>query len=157
LPSTRLLHQPERRGRSPLSLSSELDTTGSIEGAGGVKDGGGEFASSCNACGAGSRTVERRRGASGTVGSETSGSAACGDGAACGSASGAAGKSLCVSEIGIARGAGRPAEFRLDGYIPREVLALATAPVAPSTAPAAATTAALALAVRLLRLFAATH
>jgi hypothetical protein len=51
----------------------------------------------------------------------------------------------------------RPAEFRLDGYIPREVLALATAPVAPSTAPAAATTAALALAVRLLRLFEATH
>src|SRR5262249_61029953 len=40
LPSTRLLHQPERRGRSPLSSSVELDTTGSPARAGcGLKDG----------------------------------------------------------------------------------------------------------------------
>jgi hypothetical protein len=70
-----LLHQPERRGRSLLSLSSELDTTVSIEGADGVKAGGGELASSRNACGAGSRTVERRRVVSDPVGSGIWGSA----------------------------------------------------------------------------------
>jgi hypothetical protein len=69
LPSARLLHQPERRGRSLSSLSAGLDTTGSTEGTGGVKDGGGELASSPNAWGTGSRTVERRRGGSADVGS----------------------------------------------------------------------------------------
>src|SRR5262249_41598220 len=64
LPSARLLHQPERRGRSLSSLSAEPDTTGSIEGAGGVKDGAGGLASSRKAWGAGSRTVGRRRGGS---------------------------------------------------------------------------------------------
>src|SRR5215475_2725800 len=49
LPSARLLHQPERRGRSLSSVSAELDSTGPIEGAGaGVKDGAGGLASSRN-------------------------------------------------------------------------------------------------------------
>src|SRR5215475_4440082 len=82
LPSARLLHQPERRGRSLSSLSAELDSTGSIEGAG-VKDGAGGLASSRNAWGAGSRTVERRRGGSGAGGSGT-GSAICAGAASCG-------------------------------------------------------------------------
>src|SRR5262249_1434651 len=85
LPSARLLHQPERRGRSLSSLSAELDSTGSIEGAGagGVKDGAGGLASSRKAWGAGSRTGERRRGGSGGGGSGA-GAAVRAAGASCG-------------------------------------------------------------------------
>ena len=32
LPMMRLLHQPDRRGRSPVSFSVEPETTGSAEG-----------------------------------------------------------------------------------------------------------------------------
>jgi hypothetical protein len=81
LPSTRLLHQPERRGRSLLSLSAGLDTTGSIAGLGGVNagaDGAGMLPASPKARGAGSRTVERRRDGSEAAVSAAAGVAACG-------------------------------------------------------------------------------
>src|SRR5262249_19385954 len=101
LPSARLLHQPERRGRSLSSLSAELDSTGSIEGAGagGVKDG----ASSRKAWGAGSRTVERRRGGSVAGGSGT-GPAICADGASCGRVSAGGRTSPRASAVGAAGG-----------------------------------------------------
>src|SRR5262249_12966212 len=102
LPSARLLHQPERRGRSLSSLSAELDSTGSIDGAGagGVKDARGGLASSRKAWGAGSRTVERRRGGSAAGGSGT-GPAICADGASCGRVSAGG----CTSPRGSAFGA----------------------------------------------------
>src|ERR1700730_8066023 len=62
LPSTRLLHQPDRRGRSLLSLSPEPETTGSAaDTGGGVRAGAGSAASLRDDANAGSRTVERLR------------------------------------------------------------------------------------------------
>src|SRR5215510_11032970 len=143
LPSARLLHQPERRGRSLSSLSAELDSTGSIEGAGagGVKDG----ASSRKAWGAGSRTVERRRGGSAAGGSGT-GPAICAEGASCGRGSAGACTSPRDSPIGTARGS-LSAIGAMGGS--------AAATVAPPAPPPAAPTPALALAMRLCRLFGA--
>src|SRR5207247_2759843 len=56
LPSARLLHQPERRGRS-LSLSAELETTDSGAGADDGIDAAAPLSSSLGVIGAGSRTV----------------------------------------------------------------------------------------------------
>src|SRR6202011_4146392 len=68
LPSTRLLHQPDRRGRSAVLLSSGLDTTGSGETLAGPSEDGPSLCPSAgvsrNDANAGSRTVERRRAAS---------------------------------------------------------------------------------------------
>ena len=70
LPSTRLLHQPERRGRSLFSLSAELVTTGSIGGMGVAKAGGAELhrratpgvrARARSSAGAAARTPPKRR------------------------------------------------------------------------------------------------
>src|SRR5262249_10675966 len=103
LPSTRLLHQPERRGRSLSSLSAGLDSTGSIEDAGGVKDGAGGLASSRKAWGAGSRTVERRRGGS-AAGGSGAGPAICADGVSRGRVSAGGCTSSRGSAIGTVRG-----------------------------------------------------
>ena len=63
-PAMRRDHQPLRRGRSVLSLSPTSVTTGSGAGGAGCV-GGGCGASLAVTAGAGSRTVERRRGGSG--------------------------------------------------------------------------------------------
>src|SRR5262249_31061478 len=63
LPSTRRLHHPDRRGRSAFSVSAVLTTTGcgcSVVGS----RWSGAACSLAMLIGAGSRTVERRRGAS---------------------------------------------------------------------------------------------
>src|SRR5262249_21902375 len=92
------------------SLSAGLDTTGSTEGTdGGVKDGAGELASSRNASsrnawGAGSRTVERRRGGSEAIVSGAAELAICAGGASCGPAAAGGGTSA-----GGSAGASRPA------------------------------------------------
>src|SRR5262249_59613831 len=77
----------------------------STEGAGGGKDGGGEVASSRNVWGAGSRTVERRRGGS-AVGSGTAGLAICAGGASCDPAAAGGCTSPRGSENGSARASG---------------------------------------------------
>jgi hypothetical protein len=56
-----LLHQPERRGRSLLSFSAGLDTTGSTAGIGEAAGGSEAGPSSRRTWVTGSRTVERRR------------------------------------------------------------------------------------------------
>src|SRR3954470_247768 len=72
LPSTRLLHQPARRGRSASAVSEELDTitTGSGGGTPGAATVTADSLATAPlaATGAGSRTVERRRDGAGSFG-----------------------------------------------------------------------------------------
>jgi hypothetical protein len=78
-PAKRRDHQPLRRGRSVVSVSPISVITGS--GAGAVGGAGGDcWVSTVLAPGAGSRTVERRRGAGSSTGpGEGSESKGCGD------------------------------------------------------------------------------
>src|SRR5262244_534624 len=62
LPRTRRLHHPDRRGRSAASSSSVLTTIGCVDSAGARWSGGAW--SFPTFIGAGSRTVQRRRGTS---------------------------------------------------------------------------------------------
>src|SRR5262249_29688044 len=95
LPSMRRLHQPERRGRSSSSLSVGLMTTG-CDGSVGVDAAGSCVApgSLATLIGAGSRTVERRRRTSETLGATGGGSGGSGGGGSL-TASAAGGRSGC--------------------------------------------------------------
>src|SRR5262245_33202260 len=99
LPRARLLHQPERRGRSSASLSVGVDALGSAGIGGGVEVGAAATPSPLGDIGAGSRTVERRRG--GSAGAGAGGTAAISAGGSSrGSASAAGGRSRGASVIG---------------------------------------------------------